>query len=243
LQEFFDNHAPQYMQNVFTKNTEFEIGFILEELSLEPGNRILDLGCGTGRHSVPLAGHGMEVTGLDLSGGMLAQARKYADEKNVNPEFVQGDATRFSFDTPFDHVICLCEGSFGLLAEKDNAAERDLAILKNIHACLRPGGMLLMTVLNGLKKIREHSPEDINLGIFDPINLVTIEKMSIQEAGGSHEISVREKGFTPSELHHLFVRARLGILELWGGTAGSWHKKALEMDEYEIMILAQKPQE
>ncbi|HEC44501.1 MAG TPA: class I SAM-dependent methyltransferase [Bacteroides sp.] len=178
-QEFFDSHAPEYMKNVFTGNTDFEIEFIIRELGLAPGDRILDVGCGTGRHSIPLALYGISVTGLDLSEGMLAQAREYAQKEKASLELVQGDATRFSFPEPFDHAICLCEGAMGLLGSDDDAGGRDLLILQNISNSLRPKGKLLMTVLNGLKKIREHSPEDIANGIFDPVHLVTHEKMGI----------------------------------------------------------------
>jgi 2-polyprenyl-3-methyl-5-hydroxy-6-metoxy-1,4-benzoquinol methylase len=239
-QEFFDHHAPEYMQNVFTGNTDYEVEFILRELSLKPGNRILDVGCGTGRHSVPLAARGMIVTGLELSQGMLELAREYAVRENVRIEWVQADATQFHFKEPFHHAICLCEGAMGLLGANEDAGERDLSILQNISDCLMPGGKLLMTVLNGLKKIREHNAEDIRNGKFDPEFLVTLERMPVKKDGKTKELTIREKGFCPGELHHMLKRAGMEILHLWGGTAGSWNKQALDPDEYEIMILAQK---
>lgn len=73
-EDFFDAHAPIYMDNVFTKNTLAEVDFLTEELALPPGGSILDVGCGTGRHSIELARRGYCVTGLDLSREMLAQA-------------------------------------------------------------------------------------------------------------------------------------------------------------------------
>ena len=71
-EEFFDGHAPVYMDNSFTKNTVEEAEFVLEELGLPAGGRILDVGCGTGRHAVELARRGYRVTGVDISSGMLS---------------------------------------------------------------------------------------------------------------------------------------------------------------------------
>jgi len=54
-EEFFDAYAPVYEDNAFTKNTIREVDFLIEELALPPGGSILDVGCGTGRHSIELA--------------------------------------------------------------------------------------------------------------------------------------------------------------------------------------------
>ncbi len=70
---FFDAHAEIYDENVFTKNTVNEVDFLLEELGLAPGGSVLDVGCGTGRHSIELAKRGYSVTGLDISSEMLSR--------------------------------------------------------------------------------------------------------------------------------------------------------------------------
>jgi cyclopropane fatty-acyl-phospholipid synthase-like methyltransferase len=240
-QDFFDGHAPDYLDNVFTKNTEFEVKFIISELGLKPGDKVLDIGCGTGRHAIPLARYGISMTGLDLSQGMLDRARAYAQQEKVNLELIKADAVNFQLPQQFDHAISLCEGSIGLIGDHEEPGERDLHILQNISRALKPGGKLLMTVLNGLKKIREHGRDDIEKGIFDPVNLVTLETMPVKMDGKEINRQFREKGFTGGELHHLLKRAGLDILELWGGTAGSWNKQELDPDEYEIMVIARRP--
>ena len=69
---------------------------------------------------------------------------------------------------------------------------------------------------------------------------MTLETMPVIEKGVQKEMQFREKGFTAGELKHLLKRAGMDILELWGGTAGSWNKHTLDPDEYEIMVIAEK---
>jgi ubiquinone/menaquinone biosynthesis C-methylase UbiE len=151
-QKFFDSHASVYMNNPFTKNTIKEVDFILDELRIRPGSSILDMGCGTGRHAVELAKRGYQVTGVDLSSGMLSQAEKVA--KEVNVEWIQADATSFISDRLFDAAICLCEGAFGLLGMKDDPEKHDLLILRNMNASLKPWAKLILTALNACAMIR-----------------------------------------------------------------------------------------
>lgn len=73
---FFDGHASQYLQNKFTNNTVAEVDFLLRELALAPQSEILDVGCGVGRHAIELARRGHNVTGIDISAGMLDEARR-----------------------------------------------------------------------------------------------------------------------------------------------------------------------
>ena len=95
-EEFFDAYEPVYEDNVFTKNTIREVDFLLDELSLKPDSSILDVGCGTGRHSIELAKRGYTVTGLDLSSEMLARAADAAKSTGVNVNWIRSDATQFS---------------------------------------------------------------------------------------------------------------------------------------------------
>jgi len=98
-ERFFNAHAPHYMDNVFTQNTLFEVEFLLEELGLPPGAKLLDIGCGTGRHSIELARRGYQITGIDLSSGMLAEAQRAAEGSGVEVTWIQRDATDLTAET------------------------------------------------------------------------------------------------------------------------------------------------
>lgn len=237
-EEFFDGHAPIYNQNCFTQNTIAEVEFLLEALGLRPGAAVLDVGCGTGRHAIELARRGYAVTGLDLSAGMLEQARKDAEAAGVQVRWRQGDATAFVFEQPFDGVICLCEGAFGLLGRGDDAIGQPLAILRRVAAALKPSAKCLFTVLNGFAMARRHTQTEVEQDLFDPLTLT--EKSDCTLGGESTDHAMRERGFVATELRLLFQLAGLEVLGLWGGTAGNWGRRRIELDEMELMVLARR---
>ena len=237
---FFDAHAPVYMENVFTKNTIEEVDFILEEFKLPQGSHILDVGCGTGRHSVELAKRGYKVTGVDISSGMLSEAKKEANKAGVKVEWIHADASRFKSSRLFDGAICLCEGSFGLLGKDDDPLEHELSILRNINTALKPDKKLILTALNGFRMIRDHSQEDVESGKFDPINLVEVSSQEFDAPEGKKSVWVKERGFVPTELVILLRQAGFKAEQIWGGTAGNWGRRRIDLDEMEIMVVARK---
>ncbi len=240
-EQFFDAHAPIYDQNVFTKNTMKEVDFLIEELALPPGASVLDVGCGIGRHSIELAKRGYAVTGLDLSAGMLAQAAEASTAAGLNVEWIQADATRFSLPKRYDAAICLCEGDFGLLAQGDDPIEQPLAILRNISRSLKPQAKALLTVLNATRMIRNYQNNDVAEGRFDPMTMVASSECAPRD--GLPAVAVRERAFVATELLLLCRLAGLSVLNVWGGTAGNWGRRALDLDEFEIMVVARKTDE
>jgi SAM-dependent methyltransferase len=229
------------MDNVFTKNTVREVDFLLEEFALQPGSSILDVGCGTGRHAIELARRGYAVTGLDLSAGMLAQAEQGATVAGVKVNWIRSDAARFSLAEKYDGVICLCEGSLGLLGQIDDPIDQPLAILRNISRSLKPQARALLTVLNGTAMIRKYTNDDVRKGRFDPLQMVESSAPSPRE--GLPAIPVRERAFVPTELVLMCGLAGLSVSSMWGGTAGNWGRRDLDLDEIEIMVVARKTAE
>jgi SAM-dependent methyltransferase len=235
---FFDAHAPIYEQNEFTKNTIREVEFLVEELGLSPGDSVLDVGCGTGRHSIELAKRGYAVTGLDLSSEMLAIAAHAAKVAGVHVQWVRSNAARFSFPARYDAAVCLCEGAFGLLGQGDDPIDQPLSILCSVSRSLKPQAKVLFTVLNAAAMLRRHDSKDVAEGRFDPLTLVESSECPPRE--GLPGIAVRERSFVGTELVLLFRVAGMSVLEMWGGTAGNWRRSALDLDEMEIMVVARK---
>jgi cyclopropane fatty-acyl-phospholipid synthase-like methyltransferase len=239
-ERFFDAHAPEYMTNVFTRNTLAEVDFIVNHLNLPTGSTILDIGCGTGRHSVELAKRGYKMTGVDLSSGMLAEAAKAAKEAGVEIELIHADATTFESNHEFDAAICLCEGAFALLSPDDDPVEHDTAILQNTHAALKPGAPFVLTTLSALKKIRQFGRDDIAIGLFDPMTLTETCEMEFETPEGKQSVTVKERGYVPTELKVMLRQNGFDVENMWGGTAGHWAEREIDPDEYEIMVIAHR---
>lgn len=239
-EEFFNGHAPVYMDNPFTKNTMQEVDFILRELSLPKHGHILDIGCGTGRHAVELARRGYRVTGVDISSRMLAEAEKVAREAKVNITWVHADAAGFSSTDVFDSAICLCEGAFGLLGKDDDPFEHDLNILRNIYSVLKPGAQFISTSLNGCRMLRQFSQKDVASGQFDPLTMIETSEMEYDTPEGQKSVLLRERGYVPTELVALFRLAGFEVGHIGGGTAGNWGRRPVDLDEMEVMVIARK---
>lgn len=242
-ESFFDDHAPHYLENSFTKNTLAEVDFLIEELQLPPGSLILDVGCGTGRHAIELTKRGYRVTGVDISRGMLAEARRRAAEERVSVEWIKADATTFKPERQYDAVICLCEGAFGLLTPQTEPFRHSLSILRNISVALKMDSLLIMTVLNGYARIRNTSQADVNSGRFNPITMVETYSDEWNLPEGKQQVQIVERTFLPSELKGMLELLGMQVRDMWGGTVGAWDRKPIQLDELEIMVVAKKVEE
>jgi SAM-dependent methyltransferase len=105
--------------------------------------RVLDLGCGPGRHAVPLALKGLNVTAVDASPFLLGKAKEHANRSHVDVDFVQADMRAFRRPDAFDLAVSMFS-SFGYFA--DRADDRQVAA--NVHNSLRSGGLALIDVMS-----------------------------------------------------------------------------------------------
>ncbi len=118
-----------------------EVDSILELAGCRHG-RLLDLACGPGRHAVPLALRGFEVTGVDRSRFLLEKARAYGEAEGVALELLELDMRELSRPSDFDLALCMFS-SFGLF--DDEADNR--RVLENVHRSLAPGGTFVVDVM------------------------------------------------------------------------------------------------
>jgi D-alanine-D-alanine ligase len=127
-------------------NTVNEVDLLIAATGIQPMDRILDLCCGQGRHSLELASRGFrKVTGVDRSGYLIRVARRRAKKMQLPVSFHERDARRIRFpERSFDAAIVM-GNSFGYFER----AEDDLKVLENIAKILRPGGSVILDLTDG----------------------------------------------------------------------------------------------
>ncbi|NLX12721.1 MAG: methyltransferase domain-containing protein [Phycisphaerales bacterium] len=244
----FANYGRTYDTESYTQGTVGEVDFVERELAADRTKRILDIGCGTGRHAIELARRGYRVTGFDLSEAQLRRAREKAAEAGVVVEFERRDATQPHFDREFDAAIMFCEGAFSLM-ETD---EKNYAILRHAGAALRPGGKLLMTTLNALFPLF-HSVKDFlaaNATGGTATDKVTFDLITFREcaeltftddAGQPRTIMTNERYYTPSEMRWLLQTAGFIKVDILGCHLGKFSREdALTPDDFEMLVVAVK---
>ena len=221
-----------YLRYSFTKGTAQEVAFLVDLLDLPSGARILDVGCGPGRHSIELARRGYAVTGVDISRRFLDVAAERAREAGVAAAFFQVDARQMPFDDEFDAVISLCQGGFGLMGQDDGL------VLKRIAEATRSGGRVVLTAFSGYFEASHRRPDanfDIDSGTVHEISAIR------DETGAEEPMDLWTGVYTPRELRLLSIGVGLLPEHVWSVAPGEYERRGPRLDDPELMLVARKP--
>ena len=246
-EELFENFSENYEKESFTEGTTGEVDFMENEINSNKSFRILDIGCGTGRHSLELARRGYQVTGIDLSGSMIERAEALAGKENLKIEFIVMDARDFDFKESFDLAVMICEGAFPLM-ETD---EMNFSILRNAFSSLKPGGKFIFSTLNGLFPLFHSVKDFVNSGSDrgesskNSFDLMTFREHSVYETeddnGRKKVLKCNERYYVPSEITWLVKSAGFRISEIFGCKLGAFSRNdKLSTEDFEMLVIAEK---
>lgn len=245
----FENCSRTYDNECFVQGTMGECDFIEQEINHDQSIKIIDIGCGTGRHAIELAKRGYALTGVDLSESQLKRAKEKAKKAGVRVDFQKHDARALPFSGEFGLAIMLCEGGFPLM-ETD---EMNFEILKSAIKALKNPGKLILTTLNGLFPLY-HSVEQFcasqamqgnatyksntfDLMTFRDHNITTV----VDDDGNKKELKCNERYYVPCEITWLLKTLGLTKIDIYGAKQGAFSRNdKLTTEDFEMLVVAHR---
>jgi SAM-dependent methyltransferase len=138
----------------WVEHTREEVDFIVNALQLRGNERVLDLACGFGRHTLELARRGYAAVGVDITSAYIADAQSTARQEHLAVEFFQSDVRNVLFENEFDLVLNMADGAIGYF-ETD---EENLKLFDVIGRALRFGGKHVMGLCSATHA-KKHFPK------------------------------------------------------------------------------------
>ena len=221
--------------------TGAEIDFLLQVLQPQSTARILDVGCGYGRHIIPLALKGYRTVGIDRSPVMLDAARGAANGPGLRPSLLRADMRALPFSEAFDIAVSLFS-SFGYFEAEDE----NFRVLQSTANALAPGGRFLIETVNRDFLVRHLVPAQVYrpAGMFlveerefDPVTSRSRVDVTLIQEGRETHLHHSIRLYTCTELEMLLTAAGLAPLGVWGDFRGTDYT----CDAPHMIVLAQKP--
>jgi len=229
-------------------DTEAEIDRALAILRPPAGARILDMACGTGRHSLELARRGYEVVGVDISMELLEIADGEADLKKIEgASFMSADLRELTYDEEFDVVLNLNDGAIGYF-ETDEENRRTFEV---IAAALRPGGANLLQLPNVLYA-ETHLPQKTWIAGKEMVELIdhrwdrrtrylegsTVPIVVGDQFEGIEPIPFRQRLYSVDELTEIYDSVGMSLS---GVFRGNGKPRPPKDSQFEIFVAGLKP--
>ena len=219
-----------YLRYSFTKGTVQEVDFLVETLGLDGATRVLDVGCGPGRHAHELARRGVPVHGIDISDRFIELARDGAPPMAT---FERGDARSLTFDAEFDVAMSLCQGGFGLLVGEGE----DESVATGMARALKPGGRAVLSAFSAYFCVKYQTDAE-----FDASRGVAHERTEVRnEAGVARAVELWTGCYTPRELRLLLRTAGLRVDAVHSVEPGRYAQAAPTTESPEFLVLATRP--
>jgi D-alanine-D-alanine ligase len=233
--------------------TRQEIDMFVKILNLSAEDKVLDLCCGQGRHSLELAQRGLKfVEGIDRSHYLIQKARQTAKKDNIEVKFREGDARKLPYPPDTFDVVLILGNSFGYFETIND----DLRVLKEAFRVLKPWDRVLIDVADGKylrKNFQSRSWEWIDKSLFvcrerslslDGQSLISREVITHVEKGVLADQFYDERLYTKETLSEILKTAGFSDITVHGEiTTDSARNQDLGMMERRLIITAEVKKE
>ena len=250
----------------WASHEDVEVPQIIEWCSLSGHQTVLDMGCGTGRHSLALASVGMNVTGVDYVTDCVRTAIALAAKDNLRgARFIEGDGRSINLRLEFDSVICLYD-VVGSYADDDENCE----VLQNCWRHLKPDGKFLLSVMNfelterqgkyffslesdskPLSELKPSTTMEKTGNVFDPnfylidsrTRVVYRKEQFLEGEQLPTELIVRDRRYRRNEIEDMCRQVGLEVIWSRFVQSGRWEVELEGHDSRakEILLLCRKP--
>ena len=238
-----------YLRYAFTKGTTREVDRLFEVFNLSAGDRVLDVGCGPGRHALELARRGVQVVGIDISERFVNIATNAANAEHLDNlvSFRVADAKEILFEDEFDLAISMCEGAFGLQCGPSASTakanlEGDRKILASMAHSLIEGGKVGVAAFSSYFQVLHLENESGGRSEFDAMTATATERTEIRnEEGDVEAVTLWTTCFTPRELWLLAESVGLGPISVQSAFSGKdYSGQEPDLESPEFFLVAQK---
>jgi SAM-dependent methyltransferase len=238
-------HADEYLyfleETLAEENTPLQIDFLERVTGMAPPMRVLDLGCGHGRHSNELARRGYKPVGIDLVAGFIHVAEAEAAREGLGSQFVHADLRQFRSEEIFDRALCLFD-VLGFFSDEDHEL-----ILHNAFSALRPGGKLVLDVrtrewMTRIPPVSVHDKGNGDMMIdrvaFDIESGRLVDKRTFVRDGKVRSVTFSVRLYAYTELRAILRQIGFVVEAVYGGYDGG----PLTLAKNRTLVVARKPE-
>lgn len=221
------------------ETSRWEAEQIADLLSLQPGQTLIDVPCGPGRHLVHWARCGCRCFGVDLSPTMLAMAARRAAESNARLWLIRARMERLPFRSEIADAVVNLFNSFGYLSDEDN-----VRTVREAARVLKPGALFLLDTRNPVMQILSAPYGEVtelpdarvfvSRASYDP----TSRRLHVQwqQLNGPQHYHASIRLYSVEELRDIFASANLQVEGIFGDFTG----QPFEGDHYQLILLGRK---
>ncbi|MEO7486109.1 MAG: class I SAM-dependent methyltransferase [Ferruginibacter sp.] len=220
--------------------TNAEVAFIKDVLNVQTGSAILDMPCGTGRHSIALAKEGYQLTAVDISKEYITALKKKVEEQQLNIQVIEGNILSLQLTGSFDGAFCL-GNSFGYFNYEgmETFVNKVSKSLKQGAKWIINTGLMAESFLTKFIKEKKYELPGLTMEInndYDEWNSCLLTTLTYTKDGQQEAHRFKHHVYTVAELIRLLGKFNLKTIALYSST----EKAAYKLGDVQLFLIAEK---